>query len=102
MHIVKHPLISKFSVGPGFTFEKKRHSWPYRWVQHLGGIDILPESPPHFEEKNGDGVNGYRSTVGNSDSLVTRLATYCLQRRVSNILHQLRVNKSTGCYERIA
>jgi THO complex subunit 5 len=85
--------ISKLQAGAGFTFDKKRHSRPYKWVQHLGGIDILPESPPHFQEKDGGGMNGDSSKAGNSNSLVAGLATYRLQHRVSNILHQLRVRR---------
>jgi THO complex subunit 5 len=34
--------ISKLQAGPGFPFDQKRHSWPYKWVRHLGGTPSFP------------------------------------------------------------
>uniref|UniRef100_A0A7N0U212 THO complex subunit 5 n=1 Tax=Kalanchoe fedtschenkoi TaxID=63787 RepID=A0A7N0U212_KALFE len=35
---------AKLFVSESFVFDEKRKAHPYKWAQHLGGIDFLPES----------------------------------------------------------
>jgi hypothetical protein len=38
--------IAKLSSGLNFAYDEKRAQRPFKWVQHLAGIDFLPEAPP--------------------------------------------------------
>ncbi|KAE8727988.1 THO complex subunit 5B [Hibiscus syriacus] len=37
---------AKLFIGDGASFDEKRTSRPYKWAQHLAGIDFLPEVSP--------------------------------------------------------
>lgn len=79
MFLLFIPLLqtTKLQPGPGFEFDSKRLLRPYKWIQHLGGKDSLPDSPPLVQNRDGHGM----------------LATYRQQYRVHNVLQQLRLRR---------
>jgi THO complex subunit 5 len=42
--------IAKLSSGLNFAYDEKRAQRPFKWVQHLAGIDFLPEAPPFLAD----------------------------------------------------
>ncbi|KAL3676328.1 hypothetical protein R1sor_026276 [Riccia sorocarpa] len=81
--------VSKLQAGAGFTYDENRLMRPYKWAQHLAGIDFLPETPPLLPEAiataNGENSNGVVVSVG--------LSSYRQQHRVLHVLQQLRSRK---------
>lgn len=76
---------AKLSVGDSVAFGEKA-SRPYKWAQHLAGMDILPEVPPlHACSENANGP-----TLKNADVL-SALSLYRRQNRVQNILQRIRL-----------
>ncbi|CAN6233308.1 unnamed protein product [Urochloa humidicola] len=67
---------------PNFTDKNSR---PYKWAQHLAGIDFLPEVPPSA----GDDCNRGLS----SSDLSSGLALYRQQNRAQTILQRIRSRK---------
>ncbi|PUZ77790.1 hypothetical protein GQ55_1G401800 [Panicum hallii var. hallii] len=67
---------------PNFTDKTSR---PYKWAQHLAGIDFLPEVPPSV----GDDSNRALS----SSDLSSGLALYRQQNRAQTILQRIRSRK---------
>ncbi|KAG2661802.1 hypothetical protein PVAP13_1KG111099 [Panicum virgatum] len=67
---------------PNFTDKNSR---PYKWAQHLAGIDFLPEVPPSV----GDDSNRALS----SSDLSSGLALYRQQNRAQTILQRIRSRK---------
>lgn len=64
---------SRLRAGPGFVFDTKRTLRPYKWVQHLGGNDNLPVSPPILHGKESQ--------------------TYRQQHPLQNVLQHLRARR---------
>lgn len=64
---------SRLRAGPSFVFDVKRTSRPYKWVQHLGGKDNLPVSPPVLQGKE--------------------LQAHRQQHRLQNVLQYLRARR---------
>ncbi|BBN18525.1 THO complex subunit 5 [Marchantia polymorpha subsp. ruderalis] len=81
--------VSKLQAGSGFVYDENRLLRPYKWAQHLAGIDFLPETPPLLPDPvgsiNGDTSGGVAVGVG--------LSTYRQQHRVLTVLQQLRSRK---------
>ncbi|KAL2608415.1 hypothetical protein R1flu_026988 [Riccia fluitans] len=81
--------VSKLQAGTGFTYDENRLMRPYKWAQHLAGIDFLPERPPLLPDpvatSNGESSNGAAVSGG--------LSTYRQQHRVLHVLQQLRSRK---------
>lgn len=54
---------AKLILGDGHAFDESRTSRPYKWAQHLAGIEILPEMSPFLTNKdtqnNSDTGKGY-------------------------------------------
>jgi THO complex subunit 5 len=61
------------------------NSLPYKWVQHLAGIDFLPELPPSREMT-------YNESLKNGD-FSSGLSMYRYQNRVKTILQKIRSRK---------
>ncbi|KAK6130876.1 hypothetical protein DH2020_035394 [Rehmannia glutinosa] len=40
---------AKLRIGNSLSFDERRTSRPYKWAQHLAGIDVLPEVSPWFQ-----------------------------------------------------
>jgi len=79
---------TKLILGDGQAFDENRTSRPYKWVQHLAGIDILPEMSPVLlgqEARNTDSAK--------SDAFVPDLSLYRQQHRVQTVLQRIRLRK---------
>lgn len=76
--------MAKIYVGEVPNFSDK-DSRPYKWAQHLGGIDFLPEVPPSVGDDS--------SRALNSADLSSGLALYRQQNRAQTILQRIRLRK---------
>ncbi|KAL5558841.1 hypothetical protein UlMin_035052 [Ulmus minor] len=76
---------AKLSVGDSLVFDEKRTSRPYKWAQHLAGIDFLPELSPLLPE-HGTSSND----IAKSDAVVSGLSLYREQNRVQTIVQRIR------------
>jgi THO complex subunit 5 len=75
---------AKLILGNDHVFDKSRTSRPYKWAQHLAGIETLPEMSPFFTDKDiqySDTAKGYASA---SD-----------HRNVQTVLQRIRSQKKT-------
>ncbi|CAM6091968.1 unnamed protein product [Calypogeia fissa] len=81
--------VSKLQAGGGFVFDEKRTLRPFKWVQHLAGIDFLPETPPLLPD------SGCLTSSETPKGFVisSALTTYRQQHRVFTVLQQLRARK---------
>ncbi|KAK9109212.1 hypothetical protein Sjap_017272 [Stephania japonica] len=78
---------AKLVAGTSVAFDK-RTSRPYKWAQHLGGIDFLPEVSPLLtvcETQN--------SAVVKKESVISGLTLYRQQNRVQTILKRIRARE---------
>lgn len=78
---------AKLRAGNSISFDERRKSRPYKWAQHLAGIDFLPELAPLIsvsENSNGE-------TTGHAVS--SGLSLYRQQNRVQTIVQRLRARK---------
>eukprot|EP00252_Welwitschia_mirabilis_P025574 TRINITY_DN8050_c0_g1_i1.p1 TRINITY_DN8050_c0_g1~~TRINITY_DN8050_c0_g1_i1.p1 ORF type:complete len:833 (-),score=179.81 TRINITY_DN8050_c0_g1_i1:329-2782(-) len=80
--------IAKHSMDTYFSYDEKRSQRPFKWVQHLAGIDFLPETPMLFAD-----VPGNESTK--NGSVKTGLAMYRQQHRIVTILERIRARKKS-------
>lgn len=76
--------MAKIYVGEVPNFSDK-DSRPYKWAQHLGGIDFLPEVPPSVGDDS--------SRALNTADLSSGLALYRQQNRAQTILQRIRLRK---------
>ncbi|KAJ3695901.1 hypothetical protein LUZ60_001278 [Juncus effusus] len=58
---------------------------PYKWAQHLAGVDFLPDLPPSSEMKSDESMK-------NAD-VASSLAVYRRQNRVQSVLQRIRSRK---------
>ncbi|GBG59065.1 hypothetical protein CBR_g24409 [Chara braunii] len=83
---------TKLYLDGTFTFDPSRPSRPYKWAQHLAGMDFLPIVPPSLlpDDKAGAGsaVRGV-----NGEVLLAGFSAYREQHRVHNVIQQLRARK---------
>lgn len=79
---------TKLILGDGQAFDENRTSRPYKWVQHLAGIDILPEVSPILL-----GQEAHNTDSAKSDTFVPDLSLYRQQHRVQTVLHRIRSRK---------
>lgn len=79
---------AKLSVGNTLVFDEKRTSRPYKWAQHLAGIDFLPEVSPLLASRETS-----NSETVKSDAVVTGLALYRQQNRVQTVVQRIRSRK---------
>ncbi|KAK9112768.1 hypothetical protein Scep_020287 [Stephania cephalantha] len=78
---------AKLVTGTSVAFDE-RTSHPYKWAQHLGGIDFLPEVSPLLtvcETQN--------SAVVKKESVISGLSLYRQQNRVQTILKRIRARE---------
>ncbi|XWS25605.1 hypothetical protein CRYUN_Cryun27aG0082200 [Craigia yunnanensis] len=74
---------AKLFVGDAATFDEKRTSRPYKWAQHLAGIDFLPEVSPLLNS---------HETLNNetkSDAVISGLAFFRQQNRVQTVVQRI-------------
>ncbi|KAK7310850.1 hypothetical protein RJT34_08611 [Clitoria ternatea] len=76
---------AKLLVQDAVTFNTQRSSRPYKWAQHLAGIDFLPEFSPLL-------VTDYSGAAKN-ENVVSGLSLYRQQNRVSTVLQRIRARR---------
>lgn len=79
---------AKLLVGGNLKFDEKRSSHPYKWAQHLAGIDFLPEVSPLLNDQENTG-----NEMSKSDIVASGLSLYHQQNRVETILQRIRSRK---------
>ncbi|KAG7594298.1 THO complex subunit 5 [Arabidopsis thaliana x Arabidopsis arenosa] len=75
---------AKLILGNDHAFDESRTSRPYKWAQHLAGIEILPEMSPFFTDKD----------IQNSDT-AKDYASASDHRNVQTVLQRIRSQKKT-------
>ncbi|KAL2346411.1 hypothetical protein Fmac_000411 [Flemingia macrophylla] len=75
---------AKLIVQDAKTFITQRTSRPYKWAQHLAGIDFLPEVSPLITDNNGAIKN---------ESVISGLSLYRQQNRVPTVLQRIRARR---------
>lgn len=76
--------VAKLSAGVDFWYSFNRPLHPYKWAQHLAGVDFLCDAPPLVLEGCSTGENVRGTTIRNG------LVAYHRQHRVPTILEKLR------------
>ncbi|XP_028783942.1 THO complex subunit 5A [Neltuma alba] len=76
---------AKLSVGDSLMFNGYRTSRPYKWAQHLAGIDFLPEVSPLLLS----GCKALGNRTKNED-VTSGLSLYRHQNRVQTVLERIR------------
>ncbi|KAI9201054.1 hypothetical protein LWI28_017399 [Acer negundo] len=79
---------AKLSVGDTLVFDERRTSRPYKWAQHLAGIDFLPEVSPLLASHETP-----NSEAGRNDAVISGLAVYRQQNRVETVVQRIRSRK---------
>ncbi|KFK36163.1 hypothetical protein AALP_AA4G086300 [Arabis alpina] len=75
---------AKLILGDGHAFDESRTSRPYKWAQHLAGIEILPEMSPFLTDKDSQNSDTAKGYVFASD-----------QHNVQTVLQRIRSQKKT-------
>ncbi|GMI91154.1 hypothetical protein like AT5G42920 [Hibiscus trionum] len=75
---------AKLFIGDSATFDEKRTSRPYKWAQHLAGIDFLPEVSPLLNSHEAP------NNETKSDAVIYGLALYRQQSRVQTVVQRIR------------
>jgi THO complex subunit 5 len=79
---------AKLCVGDALAFDERRVSRPYKWAQHLAGIDFLPEVSPLLTS------HGTQSgETAKSEAVVSGLSLYRQQNRVQTVVQRIRSRK---------
>ncbi|EEF52394.1 THO complex subunit 5B [Ricinus communis] len=78
---------AKLFVGDAPAFDETRTSRPYKWAQHLAGIDFLPEVAPLLS-----GHETASSETAKND-VVSGLSLYRQQNRVQTVVQRIRSRK---------
>ncbi|PIA56480.1 hypothetical protein AQUCO_00700661v1 [Aquilegia coerulea] len=76
---------AKLIAGDAVSFDEKRSSRPYKWVQHLAGIDFLPEVSPLVT-----GCDIQSSAKVRSSTVTSGLSLYRQQNRVHTVVERIR------------
>ncbi|KAK7410040.1 hypothetical protein VNO78_00516 [Psophocarpus tetragonolobus] len=76
---------AKLFVQDAITFNTQRTSRPYKWAQHLAGIDFLPEVSPLLITDN--------SGAAKKESVISGLSLYRQQNRVPTVLQRIRARR---------
>ncbi|XP_040995614.1 THO complex subunit 5B [Juglans microcarpa x Juglans regia] len=79
---------AKLSVGDALTFDEKRTSRPYKWAQHLAGIDFLPELSPLLTSHGAPS-----GETAKSDAVISGLSLYRQQNRIQTVVQRIRSRK---------
>ncbi|WCJ35426.1 THO complex subunit 5 [Euphorbia peplus] len=67
------------------AFDETRPSRPYKWAQHLAGIDFLPEISPLLSD-----LQNASSETAKGDIVVSGLSLYRQQNRVQTVVQRIR------------
>ncbi|KAF8410071.1 hypothetical protein HHK36_002593 [Tetracentron sinense] len=79
---------AKLFVGDAVAFDERRASRPYKWAQHLAGIDFLPEVSPLLTS-----CETPNSETAKSAAVVSGLSLYRKQNRVQTVVQRIRSRK---------
>ncbi|XP_076912835.1 THO complex subunit 5A [Bidens hawaiensis] len=80
---------AKLWTGYGPIFDEKRSSRPYKWAQHLAGIDFLPEVSPLLTS----GTEFTNNETTKQTAIVSGLSLYRQQNRVQTVVQRIRARK---------
>ncbi|KAI7735044.1 hypothetical protein M8C21_017148 [Ambrosia artemisiifolia] len=80
---------AKLWTGDGPVFDENRSSRPYKWAQHLAGIDFLPEVSPFLTS----GAESTNSETTKQTAIVSGLSVYRQQNRVQTVVQRIRARK---------
>ncbi|KAD6119128.1 hypothetical protein E3N88_10399 [Mikania micrantha] len=80
---------AKLWSGDGPIFDEKRSSRPYKWAQHLAGIDFLPEVSPLLTA----GAESTNTEATKQTAIVSGLSLYRQQNRVQTVVQRIRARK---------
>ncbi|RDX68369.1 THO complex subunit 5B [Mucuna pruriens] len=72
---------AKLFVQDAITFNTQRTSRPYKWAQHLAGIDFLPEMSPLLLTDNNEAAK--------NENFISGLSLYRQQNRVPTVLQRI-------------
>ncbi|GKV10237.1 hypothetical protein SLEP1_g21632 [Rubroshorea leprosula] len=75
---------AKLFIGDSLVFDERRTSRPYKWAQHLAGIDFLPEVSPLLTSHE------TQISETKNDSVISGLALYRQQNRVHTVVERIR------------
>lgn len=85
---LEFPHQSAKLIDHSIVFDERRTSRPYKWAQHLAGIDILPELSPllrGFETSNDE--------TAKHAAVISGLSLYRQQNRVQTVVQRVRARK---------
>ncbi|XP_068641219.1 THO complex subunit 5A-like isoform X2 [Aristolochia californica] len=80
--------MGKLLAGDIVSFDQKRILRPYKWAQHLAGIDFLPEVSPLLM-----GLEGENCETHKVASVLSGLSLYRRQNRIQTVLQKIRSRK---------
>ncbi|CAK7347536.1 unnamed protein product [Dovyalis caffra] len=78
----------KLIVGDPLAFDERRTSRPYKWAQHLAGIDFLPETAPLLRD-----LDTASSETAKNEIVLSGLSLYRQQNRVQTVVQRIRSRK---------
>lgn len=78
---------AKLLLGTGAVFDERRTMRPFKWAQHLAGIDFLPEVSPLLAG------NEAANPESGKDAVVSGLSLYRQQNRVETVIDRVRSRK---------
>ncbi|CAK9135320.1 unnamed protein product [Ilex paraguariensis] len=81
---------AKLCIGVALAFDERRTSRPYKWAQHLAGIDFLPEVSPLFS-----GLETSDSETARHAAVVSGLSLYRQQSRVQTVVQRIRTRRKS-------
>ncbi|KAK1315124.1 hypothetical protein QJS10_CPA06g02389 [Acorus calamus] len=79
---------AKLLSGDSVAFYERKNSRPYKWAQHLAGIDFLPEVSPMLSN---DGIAS--SETPKDAAIISGLSLYRHQNRVQTVVQRIRSRK---------
>lgn len=75
-------------IDHSIVFDERRTSRPYKWAQHLAGIDFLPEVSPSFR-----GFETSNDETAKHAAVISGLSLYRQQNRVQTVVQRVRARK---------
>ncbi|OIT04175.1 PREDICTED: THO complex subunit 5B-like isoform X1 [Nicotiana attenuata] len=82
------PRQSAKLIDHSIVFDERRTSRPYKWVQHLAGIDFLPEVSPSLR-----GFETSNDETAKHAAVISGLSLYRQQNRVQTVVQRIRARK---------
>lgn len=75
-------------IDHSIVFDERRTSRPYKWAQHLAGIDFLPEMSPSLR-----GFETSNDETSKHTAVISGLSLYRQQNRVQTVVQRVRARK---------